>query len=143
MKVKVLFADDEVGIRKLLTHLLSYENYQIFEASTGKEAIQLASLHQPDIILLDLSLPDLNGEEVLKEIKHWSSAPVIILTANKTDDDKVKLLDLGADDYLVKPFHAPELLARIRVALRHKNSDNREVKIEIDDFCMDFSARIV
>jgi two-component system, OmpR family, KDP operon response regulator KdpE len=141
-KVKVLFIDDEQPIRKLLKHILSDEGYTIFEASNVKEGITQASLNIPDIILLDLGLPDGSGEEVLKTLREWTQAPIIILTANKADDDKVKLLDMGADDYLVKPFHAPELLARMRVALRHLHKDDNPL-IQIGNLSIDLSGHLV
>lgn len=142
-KIKVLFIDDEQPIRKLLNHILSSEGYFTFEASNVKEGLNLASLHSPDIILLDLGLPDGSGEDVLKKLREWTKAPIIILTANKADDDKVKLLDMGADDYLVKPFHAPELLARIRVALRHLSRDEANPIISIGDLSIDLSGHQV
>lgn len=142
-KIKVLFIDDEQPIRKLLAHILSTEGYTIFEAGSVKEGLSAASLNSPDVILLDLGLPDGSGEDVLRKLREWTKAPIIILTANKADDEKVKLLDLGADDYLVKPFHAPELLARIRVALRHLKKDSANPVITLGDLCIDLSGHLV
>lgn len=142
-KIKVLFIDDEQPIRKLLGHILSTEGYAIFEADSVKSGLAAASLNSPDVILLDLGLPDGSGEDVLKMLREWTNAPIIVLTANKTDDEKVKLLDLGADDYLVKPFHAPELLARIRVALRHLQKDSANPLIKLGDLSIDLSGHLV
>ncbi len=125
-KVKILYIDDEAPIRKLLHHILISEGYELYEAINGEEGLKLAATYLPHVILLDLGLPDHDGKEVLKRLREWTSTPVIILTANKADDEKVKLLDSGADDYLIKPFHAPELLARIRVALRHLHNDQEK-----------------
>ncbi|MGE3610659.1 MAG: response regulator [Bacteriovoracaceae bacterium] len=142
-KIKVLFIDDEQPIRKLLGHILTTEGYTIFEAANVKEGLSVASLHSPDVILLDLGLPDGSGEDVLRKLREWTKTPIIVLTANKADDEKVKLLDLGADDYLVKPFHAPELLARIRVALRHLQKDSASPVIVLGDLTIDLSGHLV
>lgn len=142
-KIKVLFIDDEQPIRKLLAHILSTEGYFIFEADSAKAGLTAASLNSPDVIILDLGLPDVSGEDVLRKLREWTKAPIIILTANKADDEKVKLLDLGADDYLVKPFHAPELLARIRVALRHLKKDSANPVITLGDLSIDLSGHLV
>lgn len=142
-KIKVLFIDDEQPIRKLLGHILSTEGYTIFEADSVKAGLAAASLNSPDVILLDLGLPDGSGEDVLRKLREWTKAPIIVLTANKADDEKVKLLDLGADDYLVKPFHAPELLARIRVALRHLKKDSANPVITLGDLSIDLGGHLV
>lgn len=142
-KVKILCIDDELQIRRLLHHILTTEGYVTFEAATGKEGVSMAAMYMPDVILLDLSLPDLNGEEILKLIREWSKAPIIVLTANKADDDKVRLLDCGADDYLVKPFHAPELLARIRVALRHSHKEEIGAVLTLGGLIIDLNGHSV
>lgn len=139
-KIKVLFIDDELPIRRLLDLILKEEGYAAIEAPNGKEGLAVASMRNPDVILLDLGLPDMSGEEVLKSIRQWSRAPIIILTANKSDDEKVKLLDLGADDYLVKPFSNPELLARIRVAIRHLKKDIDSPLLSFDDLEVDLAG---
>ncbi len=117
---KVLIIEDEAGIRKFLRAGLDVEPDSFFEAETGKDGIRLAAQKQPDVILLDLGLPDLDGLEVLAQIRDWSEVPIIILSARGKEADKVTALDSGADDYLTKPFSVPELLARIRAALRHR-----------------------
>lgn len=142
-KFKILYIDDENSVRKLLQFLLKSDGYDAIEAKNGSEGLMMASSHKPDVIILDLALPDMSGEIVLKLLREWSKAPVIVLTANKDDDAKVKLLDLGADDYLVKPFHGPELLARIRVAIRHIEHDQEEPVIKIGDLIIDLPANIV
>jgi two-component system KDP operon response regulator KdpE len=115
----VLIVEDEPGLRRFLRVTLVNTGFRILEAARGAEALDLAAAHVPDLLLLDLGLPDMDGMEVLQELRRWSAAPVIILTARGTEGDKVRALDAGADDYLTKPFSAQELLARLRVALRH------------------------
>jgi two-component system KDP operon response regulator KdpE len=119
-KTKILVIDDEPQIRKLLKLTLEANNFEVVTAETGKSGVQLAASLKPELILLDLNLPDEDGLSVLKQIREWSSAQVIILSVRNSETDKIHLLDSGADDYITKPFHSGELLARIRVALRHK-----------------------
>ncbi len=114
----ILVIDDEVQIRRLLEITLSANGYKIFEASTGKEGLVIAATRQPVLILLDLGLPDAEGFDVLKKLREWYQKPVIILSVRSSEDDIVKALDMGANDYLTKPFRTGELLARIRVAIR-------------------------
>ena len=114
----ILIIEDEAPLRRFLIPTLSAQ-YQVLSAATGTEGLALARSHNPDLVLLDLGLPDLDGMAVLKEIRGWSRKPVLILSARNQERDKVRALDQGADDYLAKPFGAAELLARIRVALRH------------------------
>ena len=115
----ILIIEDEAALRRFLVPTLATQGDQVHVASTGAEGLVLARSYNPDIILLDLGLPDREGLGVLQEIRSWSRKPVLILSARNQEKDKVQALDLGADDYLTKPFGAPELLARIRVALRH------------------------
>lgn len=142
---KILFIDDEPSVRKLLKFVLESEGYSAIEANSGEQGLMLIASHRPDVIILDLGLPDISGRDVLMRLREWSDAPVIILTANKEDDEKVLLLDAGADDYLVKPFHTPELLARIRVALRHarKSADDQVPVIAIGELEIDLNAHLV
>jgi two-component system, OmpR family, KDP operon response regulator KdpE len=114
----ILIIDDEVQIRRLLEITLSANGYKICEASTGKEGINLAASIQPMIIILDLGLPDMDGLDVLGKLREWYEKPIIILSVRNSEDDIVKALDNGANDYLTKPFRTGELLARIRVAVR-------------------------
>ncbi|MFN8595713.1 MAG: response regulator [Anaerolineae bacterium] len=115
----VLVIDDEVQIRRFLRISLEANQYHVREAFTGQEGLEQAALQRPDIVILDLGLPDLDGLEVLKRLREWSRVPVIVLSVRDADSDKIAMLDAGADDYLTKPFSVGELLARVRVALRH------------------------
>jgi two-component system KDP operon response regulator KdpE len=118
-KATILAIDDEEVIQQLLQVTLESNDYKAIIAKDGKHGLEAASQNRPDLILLDLGLPDIPGIEVLKRLRAWSKIPVIVLTVKESDADKVALLDAGADDYLTKPFSVVELLARIRVALRH------------------------
>lgn len=115
---RILIVDDEVQIRRLLQITLSVNGYQISEASTGKEGLALAASIQPALIILDLGLPDIDGLDILKRIREWYNKPVIILSVRNSEEDIIKALDNGANDYLTKPFRTGELLARIRAAIR-------------------------
>jgi two-component system KDP operon response regulator KdpE len=115
----ILVIEDEESLRRFLIPTLSSQRYQVLSAATAAEGLAVARSHNPDLVLLDLGLPDRDGMAVLKELRGWSRKPVVILSARNQERDKVRALDLGADDYLAKPFGAAELLARIRVALRH------------------------
>jgi two-component system, OmpR family, KDP operon response regulator KdpE len=118
----IIVIEDEAQIRRFLRTTLTAEGYQVIEAETGKQGLTEAATGKPDLIILDLGLPDMDGKEVVKGIRSWSAVPVIILSARSQESDKISALDAGADDYLVKPFGVGELLARIRVALRHVSS---------------------
>ena len=118
-RTSVLIVEDEIQMRRFLRTALGAQDYRILEAETAREALVLAASHNPEIILLDLGLPDEDGIEVTRQIRGWSQVPIIVISARGREDDKVAALDAGADDYLTKPFGANELLARIRVALRH------------------------
>ena len=123
----ILIIDDEVQIRRLLEITLSANGFKISEASTGKEGIALAASVNPVLIILDLGLPDMDGLEVIKKLREWFQNPVIILSVRSSEEDIIKALDTGANDYLTKPFRTGELLARIRVAIRqgHEISENQ------------------
>lgn len=138
----ILIIDDEPQIRRLLRVALEGQEYRIFEADTGHEGLIEAASRLPDAIILDLGLPDLLGLEVLKRLREWSQAPVLVLTVQDAEDDKVRALDEGADDYVTKPFNTQELLARLRVALRRTRSPADPV-FEGGLLKMDFSARSV
>jgi two-component system KDP operon response regulator KdpE len=115
----VLVIDDEVQIRRLLRVSLDKQGFTVHEAGNGEEGLQMALGKKPDIVLLDLGLPDMDGSEVLTKLRMWSSVPVIILSVRNSEEDIVRLLDAGADDYLIKPFNTGELVARMKVAIRH------------------------
>jgi len=139
----ILIIDDESQIRKMLSITLHANDYKVLEAPTGKEALPLIASHPPDLILLDLGLPDINGHEVLKHLREWYTNPVIILSVLSDETDIIKALDNGANDYLVKPFRTGELLARIRSALRLSQTDDNIPTGEFNDLTIDFSTRVV
>jgi two-component system KDP operon response regulator KdpE len=118
-KSQVLVIDDEQQILRALRTILTQQNYQVVMTGSGEEGLALAAARPPDVIILDLGLPDLSGVEVCKRLRDWTDTPIIILSAHDAESEKVAALDAGADDYLTKPFGVDELLARIRVALRH------------------------
>ena len=121
IKTSVLVVEDESSIRNLMVTTLSLNNYQYYTASNGSNAIMEAISHNPDVIFLDLGLPDMDGIDVIKKIRSWSNVPIIVVSARGEDNDKIDALDSGADDYLTKPFSIDELLARLRVAERRMN----------------------
>ena len=114
----ILVVEDDTPIRNLMTTTLKTHDYKFLEAKDGSEAIMLTASHNPDIIFLDLGLPDMEGVEVIERIRSWSNIPIIVISARSEDTDKIEALDAGADDYLTKPFSVEELLARLRVTLR-------------------------
>jgi two-component system KDP operon response regulator KdpE len=133
----VLVIDDETQIRRLLRVALEAGGYRVFEAATGQAGLVEAAQRRPDVIVLDLGLPDMDGASVLKRLREWSQAPVLVLSVREGEDDKVGALDNGADDYMTKPFSTVELLARLRVARRHalpipENSVFRSGRLEVD-----------
>jgi two-component system KDP operon response regulator KdpE len=117
-EVQILTVEDDAPVRNLIRTTLKTHGYRYLTAANGNEALMEASSHNPDIILLDLGLPDLDGVEVIKKIRTWSNVPIIVISARSEDSDKIEALDNGADDYLTKPFSVEELLARIRVTAR-------------------------
>ena len=142
----VLVIEDEPEITKFLAAMLAAHDYKAHFCAYAKEGIRLAALHKPDIIILDLGLPDVNGVEVIKTVRGWSAMPIIVLSARGQEGDKVKALELGADDYLTKPFSAPELLARLKVALRHaarSAQSSASPVFEVGDLHVDMEKRVV
>lgn len=140
----ILIVEDEPPIRRFLRASLSDAGYRFNEAESGAEALRQAAHQPPDLVILDLGLPDLDGQEVLRQLREWCSAPVIILSARDQESQKVRALDSGADDYVVKPFGVGELLARIRAALRHNQKASDETStFELDALTVDLSARTV
>lgn len=139
----ILVIDDEAQIRKLLNITLQSFEYKVIEATTAREGITAVSTHPPDLVLLDLGLPDQNGHEVLKHLREWYSNPIIILSVQSDEEDIVWALDQGANDYLVKPFRTGELVARIRSALRKTATDENNPLVNYSDLSVDFAARVV
>jgi two-component system KDP operon response regulator KdpE len=138
-----LVIDDEPQIRRLLRVTLEANGYTVFDAGNGNDGIVQAAQCRPDIILLDLGLPDLDGVEVLKRIREWSRVPVIVLSVRDREDDKIAALDAGADDFVTKPFSSGELLARLRTTLRRSQPQSAEAIFRSGNFEVDLAARIV
>lgn len=140
---EVLIIDDEPQIRKLLEINLSSQGYQTRQASTGKEGLMLAANHVPEVILLDLGLPDISGHEVLRQLREWYQKAIVVLSVEKGEEDIVRALDNGASDYLSKPFRVGELMARLRSAIR--NNDSREPRqlITAGELEIDLAGRVV
>lgn len=141
--IRILIIDDELAIRRFLKIILEAEGHTYLEAPSGKDGLVAAATQRPDLIILDLGLPDLDGLVVLQRLREWSSVPVIVLTVRDAEIDKVALLDAGADDYLTKPFSVPELLARIRVAQRHGQPMVSEPVFRSGDLEVDLADRTV
>jgi two-component system KDP operon response regulator KdpE len=143
LKPVVLVIDDEPQIRRLLRVTLEANGYEVVEAPTGAEGIVQAALCRPSVILLDLGLPDLDGVAVLKRLREWSRVPVIILSVRDRENEKATALDAGADDYVTKPFGTSELLARLRVALRHSENKSEEPIFRSGPLLIDLADRHV
>lgn len=141
----ILLVEDDPTVRRSLRTILVDRGFRVIEAETAAEAVARAGEHNPDLVLLDLGLPDRDGITVVTALRTWSLAPVIVLSARGQEDDKITALDAGADDYLIKPFSANELLARIRVALRHvaQRSPSRDAVFELGDVTVDLGRRRV
>lgn len=137
----ILIIDDDVQIRRMLRLSLDAHGFHVKEATTSQEGLDQAALSKPDLIILDLGLPDHGGLDTLKKIREWSRTPVIVLSVKNTEQDKIELLDNGADDYLTKPFSMGELLARIRTALRHSVPESSEGIITAGELLIDFTKR--
>ena len=143
MKNRALVIDDEVQIRRLLRVALESAGYEVHEAETGQLGLQAAALLRPNVILLDLGLPDLDGLEVLRRLREWSQTPVLVLTVREDEEDKVSALDAGADDYVTKPFSTAELLARLRAAQRRAQPRDEIAIFTHGDLVVDLVARTV
>jgi two-component system KDP operon response regulator KdpE len=142
----ILLIEDERQMRRFLRVTLQSEKYIVLEAETAIDGLSQAATRSPDIILLDLGLPDMDGLEVIEKLREWSAIPVIVISAREQEGDKIKALDKGADDYLTKPFSAGELLARIRVAIRHaafKQQDQGDAVFVAEELRIDFLKRQV
>ena len=146
---KVLIVEDEQNIKNFMSTILAANGFDTLMAGSAKEALSMISSHCPDLIILDLGLPDMDGMEVLKQVRAWSSVPVIVVSARTHEGDKVAALDLGADDYIEKPFGTSELLARIRTAIRHTRTglDNDSIaqsgKYTVRDLTIDYDKHHV
>lgn len=142
-KAEILIIDDEPQIRKLLEIALESNYYKVLQAETGKEGVILAANHPPELILLDIGLPDKSGHEILKELRQWYNKPIIILSVQNNESDIVTALDNGATDYLAKPFRTVELLARIRSAIRRNQTTNDTIVVDAGNLQIDLVARTV
>lgn len=143
MPQTLLVIDDEPQIRRVVRNAFKDSGSRVLEAATGAEGIDLAAAEHPDLIILDLGLPDVVGADVCREIRKWSSAPILVLSARHSDEEKVTLLDAGADDFVTKPFSTPELQARARALLRRTQGNARpgQTRIEIGELVLDDDAR--
>ncbi len=140
----VLIIEDEQPIRRFLRASLANEGYRISEATSGQDGLKMAAAQPPDLIILDLGLPDLDGQDVLTRLREWYSSPIIILSARDQESQKITALDQGADDYVTKPFGMGELLARMRTALRHSHRVGpEETTVAVGDIRVDLAARLV
>jgi two-component system, OmpR family, KDP operon response regulator KdpE len=146
-KALVTVIEDEEPIRRFLKASLSVAGFQVAEATTGQEGLRIVTQQPPSLILLDLGLPDMEGTDIIRQVRQWSSTPIVVLSARGEEDSKVQALDAGADDYLTKPFGVSELLARMRVALRHatslKTPGAASTIVEVADVRIDLEGRVV
>jgi two-component system KDP operon response regulator KdpE len=141
--LRVLVVDDELAIRRFLRVALNGQGFTISEAATGQDALLTLTTERPDLVILDLGLPDLDGLEVTRRIREWSQVPIIILSVREQEGDKIAALDAGADDYLTKPFGVGELLARIRTVLRRQATGTSEPVFKLGDLTVDLANRLV
>ncbi|HEX3053771.1 MAG TPA: response regulator, partial [Aggregatilineaceae bacterium] len=141
--VRVLVVDDENAIRRFLRASLAAHGHTVFEAGSGQEALNAVIANKPDVIILDLGLPDMDGVEVTRRLREWNTVPIIILSVREAEGDKIAALDAGADDYLTKPFGVGELLARMRVALRHTAPTPAATVLTIGGLVVDLARRVV
>lgn len=142
----ILVIEDELPIRRFLRAALTASGYRLLEAGAAQDGLDQAALRQPDLVILDLGLPDIDGLEVIRALRGWSALPILVLSARQQEGDKVLALDAGADDYLTKPFGVAELLARVRVALRHRTragADSDSPVFEVDGLRVDLAQRQV
>ncbi len=142
-KLRVLVVDDEPAVRRFLRASLTGHGNEVYEAVTGQEALSAAVAHHPDLIILDLGLPDMEGIEVTRRLREWTRIPIIILSVREHETDKVDALDAGADDYLTKPFGVGELLARMRAAMRHTVQPATEPVFTTGELTLDLERRLV
>lgn len=143
MATRIVVIDDEKQIRRMLKIALSSAGHEVTEAENGEQGLNSVARQQPDLVILDLGLPDIDGKEVLQQLREWSSVPVIVLSVRSQDREKVIALDYGAQDYVTKPFSVEELLARVRANLRDRLKTTSNPIIEVDDLVFDLSRRLV
>ncbi|MFD2262853.1 response regulator [Lacibacterium aquatile] len=141
MNHTILVADDEPQIRRFLQAGFEMSGFTVLQAETGRKCLEMASLRRPDLVVLDLGLPDLDGMEVLRDLRGWSQVPVIVLSVRDREDDKVGALSSGADDYVTKPFGMAELIARVKVALKHSVAPTGNPVVEIGNLRIDLLNR--
>ncbi len=141
--IRVLVVDDERAIRRFLRVSLEAHHHTVFEATNGQEALTAVVAHRPDLIILDLGLPDIDGLEVTRQLREWTQTPIIVLSVREHETDKIAALDAGADDYLTKPFGVGELLARLRVALRHATPREDSPVFTTGGLVVDLARRVV
>ncbi|MGY4532760.1 two-component system KDP operon response regulator KdpE [Pseudomonas sp. TE3786] len=140
----ILLIDDEPQIRKFLRISLAAQGYNVLEAATGSEGLAQAALAKPDLLVLDLGLPDMDGQQVLSEVREWSQVPVLVLSVRASEGEKVKALDNGANDYVTKPFGIQEFLARVRALLRQaQTGDSPQASVTVGPLTVDFAYRLV
>jgi len=142
-KINILLIEDDKSICNFITTSLENENYRVTSAQSGKEGLSLAASLCPDVILLDLGLPDIDGYKVLTRLRTWSNSPVIVISARTKEEEKVAALDAGADDYITKPFGTCELMARIRTALRHSRPNTHARIYKAGELIIDFEKRLI
>jgi len=140
---RILVVDDERAIRRFLRASLGAHGYHVFEAATAQQGLEATATVRPDLIILDLGLPDLDGVDVTRQLREWSKVPIVVLSVRGHEEDKIAALDAGADDYLTKPFSTGELLARVRVAMRHAAREAEEPVITTGELIVDLSHRLV
>jgi two-component system, OmpR family, KDP operon response regulator KdpE len=138
---RILIVEDEPGLRRALTINLRARRYEVVAAADGAAALAAAASEPPDLVILDLGLPDMDGTEVIEGLRGWSRAPIIVLSARQAQGDKVVALDVGADDYMTKPFGMDELLARLRAALRRSGGEDQAPVVETASFAVDLAAK--
>jgi two-component system, OmpR family, KDP operon response regulator KdpE len=143
IKPKILVIDDELQIRRLLKLTFESNGYSVLLAESGQEGLMQASMSMPDVIILDLGLPDMDGAEVLRSLREWAKIPIIILSVRNSEDDIISCIEAGADDYIIKPFHIGELLVRVRLAQRHRQLPQHEPIYTFGDLVVDLAARTV
>lgn len=147
-KMNILIVEDEIGIGNFMEKTLTAAGYKVVSAKTGKQALTLVISQCPDLVLLDLGLPDIDGTEIIRKVREWSSVPIVVVSARGTEEDKVEALDYGADDYITKPFGTSELLARIRTAYRHSlkmanGTENVDFIYHSGELMVDLNKRLV